>query len=399
MASTLHQGYQNLQCEIKGHQQQKIVYICANQDCKRQERLLCTKCAIQHGDSQYFILVDEIVKKDEFKTENWPIDFEGQQIKTFLSQHNPDSFEEAIEQLFTELEEKIAEKIDSIKQDMKLSFKKQTNLMTDQIVKLHMIYSKAYSLDNLKESIFQYIEETIDKFQVENKINEFLHSFQRQTDKVEAKRYLDQLLPKCSFYIDPQRFRDISYSEIISNIDKLQQSFKDSFNPLTWKFVNSNLYQSKALLEINEGITFQSRSEYGEEIILSDKSFQYGSAYMRLRFDKVSENYPCHTLIGLYSTKNNKEEYSPLLCLACSNYSEGMICQNGQKFNLQKGSVIEVIANFDKNTVVMREILNDNYGAIWVSSQLPERLNATPKKFFVFFMNCGSNQVTLLSSY
>jgi len=50
-------------------------------------------------------------------------------------------------------------------------------------------------------------------------------------------------------------------------------SFKSSFSPTTWKFVNSELYQSKALLEITPGITYQSKSDYGEEIILSDRAF------------------------------------------------------------------------------------------------------------------------------
>lgn len=39
--------------------------------------------------------------------------------------------------------------------------------MTEEIVKLHLSYSKAYSLDSLKESLFSFIEETIDKIEVE----------------------------------------------------------------------------------------------------------------------------------------------------------------------------------------------------------------------------------------
>lgn len=94
----------------------------------------------------------------------------------FLGQHNTDTFDDVIENLFTELEEKIAEKLDVIKQDMKLSFKKQSKVMTEDIVRLHLSYSKAYSLDNLKESLFSYIEESIDKLDMEGRIRTFLNS-------------------------------------------------------------------------------------------------------------------------------------------------------------------------------------------------------------------------------
>lgn len=93
VATHILDGYANLVCDVKGHEKQRIVYICANASCQRPERLLCTKCAITHGDSQYFVLVDDIIRRDEFMTENWPIDFEGQQIKMFLGQHNGESFE------------------------------------------------------------------------------------------------------------------------------------------------------------------------------------------------------------------------------------------------------------------------------------------------------------------
>lgn len=39
--------------------------------------------------------------------------------------------------------------------------------MTDEIVRLHLSYSKAYSLDSLKSILFAYIEETIGKIDVE----------------------------------------------------------------------------------------------------------------------------------------------------------------------------------------------------------------------------------------
>jgi hypothetical protein len=58
-----------------------------------------------------------------------------------------------------------------------------------------------------------------------------------------------------------------------------------------------------------------------------------------------------------------------------------------------------MLVNFDKNTIVMREILDEGYGGIWISSHLPEKLSISPKKFFVYFMSCGNNQITLLSSY
>jgi len=58
-----------------------------------------------------------------------------------------------------------------------------------------------------------------------------------------------------------------------------------------------------------------------------------------------------------------------------------------------------MVANFDKNSLVIREVLDDGFGGEWVSSQLPEKLNATPKRFFVYFMSCGNNQISLLSSY
>ena len=48
--------------------------------------------------------------------------------------------------------------------------------MTEDIVRLHLSYGKAYSLDSLKESLFQYIEETIDKFDMEARIRAFLGS-------------------------------------------------------------------------------------------------------------------------------------------------------------------------------------------------------------------------------
>lgn len=42
--------------------------------------------------------------------------------------------------------------------------------MTEEIVRLHLSYSKAYSFDSLKESLFKYIEESIDKAEIEVKI-------------------------------------------------------------------------------------------------------------------------------------------------------------------------------------------------------------------------------------
>ena len=111
------------------------------------------------------------------------------------------------------------------------------------------------------------------------------------------------------YYIDDTLFRELGKRNFIDPIENLRQAFTGGYSPIGWKFQNSGLYQSNLLAEINPGITFQSKSGYGEEVILSDQEFSKGSHGFRLRFDEISENYRCHVLIGLYDLTKKKEEF------------------------------------------------------------------------------------------
>ena len=63
-------AYKSLKCPIKGHENNIITYICLNDTCNMRERLLCTKCAINHGHSKYYVLIEDIMVKNEFEVDN-----------------------------------------------------------------------------------------------------------------------------------------------------------------------------------------------------------------------------------------------------------------------------------------------------------------------------------------
>ncbi len=65
-------AYKSLKCASKGHENSVITYICLSDECTHTERLLCTKCAITHGHSHCYILIEDIMNRDEFKIDNWP---------------------------------------------------------------------------------------------------------------------------------------------------------------------------------------------------------------------------------------------------------------------------------------------------------------------------------------
>lgn len=48
-------------CRIKGHEGNEYIYICTNEICQKPDRVLCTKCAINHGDAQNFVLIDDML--------------------------------------------------------------------------------------------------------------------------------------------------------------------------------------------------------------------------------------------------------------------------------------------------------------------------------------------------
>lgn len=43
-----------------------------SETCTKPDKLLCTKCAIEHGHSDSYVLFEEIIKKDSYSVENWP---------------------------------------------------------------------------------------------------------------------------------------------------------------------------------------------------------------------------------------------------------------------------------------------------------------------------------------
>ena len=74
----------NLKCSLKGHDNSPYTYICLSNFCKENERLLCTKCALNHGHAQNYILIEDLLNKNEFTMENWPQDESGRKVKNLI---------------------------------------------------------------------------------------------------------------------------------------------------------------------------------------------------------------------------------------------------------------------------------------------------------------------------
>jgi hypothetical protein len=74
------------------------------------------------------------------------------------------------------------------------------------------------------------------------------------------------------------------------------------------------------LREIAPGLTFQSQSAYGEEMIFSGQEFAKGVHGLKIRFDDVSETYRCHFLVGLYDLQRKKDEFKPYICVMCTEH-------------------------------------------------------------------------------
>lgn len=75
--------------------------------------------------------------------------------------------------------------------------------------------------------------------------------------------------------------------------------------------------------------------------------------------------------------------------------------KKGVKFEIHRGNVLDINANFDSNSFEIKEVFNDgSEGAHWISTLRSENyIKEKRKKFFVFFSSCGPHKVSLISSY
>lgn len=117
--------YKQLKCSVKGHENQVLTYLCLNEQCISADHLLCLKCAINHGHSKNFVLIDDILQKDELKIDNWPQDDIGKRIRNLLYWNSKGQAEEIIENLFEELQSQIINKLNEIKQQLVEAFQVQ----------------------------------------------------------------------------------------------------------------------------------------------------------------------------------------------------------------------------------------------------------------------------------
>ncbi|KRX11230.1 hypothetical protein PPERSA_07755 [Pseudocohnilembus persalinus] len=398
-------AYQQLKCPKKNHNNSPFTYICMGESCDKPERLLCTKCAIDHGHSNCYVLIEEVLKKSQYNIQNWPQDVSGQKVKNLISWNDKEQASQQIESLFEELQTELLAKLQNLKKYMVNCFAYQGENMREETDFAGQYFDRAYDLRDLKQRIIEFLQEDIDKEDMEDFIIKFLRNPERKVALDQAKRASLKLIPNCKYYIDPVLFRDIAEKEFYQKVEILKQSFTGGYQPVVWKLENSGLYQSNQIKEITPGICYQSQCQHGEEVLFSEAEFNTGNHGFRMRFDQVSENYRCHVLVGLYDLNQRKDEFRPYICLMCCDHRDSMMPRKNRYFDVHSGSQIDVRANFDTNELEIREIFGDGAeGAVFQSNlkNVVKSINnrvQVRKKFFVFFSSSGAHKISLISSY
>ena len=165
------EAYPQLKCQVKGHENNLLTYICTDENCKKSERILCTKCAINHGNSANYLLVEEFVKQEPIT--NWPNDQYGQRIKSLIAQSDEEKGNEIIDDLFDYFLCEFKKKLEDVKKSIKFRFAQHLSKLSNFAVSLSMAYEEGYDLSFLQEQMYDYMKDNISL----DKLNDYIQEF------------------------------------------------------------------------------------------------------------------------------------------------------------------------------------------------------------------------------
>jgi hypothetical protein len=103
-----------------------------SESCNQSERLLCTKCALQHGHATNYVLIEELLQSDEYQIENWPLDEAGRKVRNLLLWTRIGSAARIIENLFDDVLQQITTRLRAVKQTLLDAFATQSSLLSNE---------------------------------------------------------------------------------------------------------------------------------------------------------------------------------------------------------------------------------------------------------------------------